>query len=202
MHEIVQAVFDKHKDKHKEVLEYLQSQGETQIGYSTEQIKILIESGKIPKELGDWFLKYNEENENQYIQMQAFIKNNPDIPIQERHKHFFKESILSPEDSAKILEDSTMSGQFFVYLLKNRHLLNEINTPKATSNGLFDDINIIEEFGIANCISNSLYHLTELLKNMKLTNLYGEVFEAKSSVKNSKGEVISLAYTFPANTDR
>jgi hypothetical protein len=198
MHELVQAVIEKHKEKHKEVEEYLRSQGETQIEYSTEHVKMLIDSGKMPKELGEWFLKDLEAKETQYRQMQEFIKNNPDIPPEERYKHFFKEGPLSPEESAKVYEDMALSGQFFMYLLKNRHLLaNDKTALSPTTHSLFDDI-AAEEFGIANCISNSLYHLTELLKNMEPILIYGDLYEAKGSVKTSKGEAISLAYTFTA----
>jgi hypothetical protein len=200
MHELVQAVIDKHKDKHKEVEEYLRSQGETQIEYSSDHIKMLIESDKIPKELGEWFLKNHEAQKKQQKELQEFIKNNPDIPPEERHKRFFKEGLLSPEESAKLYEDSAMSGQFFMFLLKNRHLLKNDTNPTEIPHSLFNGVNVLEEFGIANCISNSLYHLTALLKNMELTNIYETMFEAKSSVKNSKGEAITLAYTFPANT--
>ena len=63
MHELVKAIIEKHKEKHKEVEEYLRSQGDTQISYSPEQIKTLVDSGRIPKELGDWFFKNYEEKQ-------------------------------------------------------------------------------------------------------------------------------------------
>ncbi len=65
------------------------------------------------------------------------------------------------------------------------------------SHNLFEGIDS-DEFGIANCISNSLYRLKELLKNMEPVLLYGNLYEAKGGVKTSKGEGISLAYTFMA----
>jgi hypothetical protein len=199
MHELVQTVIDKHKDKVKEVEEYLRSQGETHIEYSTERIKLLLEAGKIDKELGEWFLKDYEAKEKQYREMQEFIKNNPDVPPEERHKHFFKEGPLSPEESVMLYEDMAMSCQFFMHLLQNRHLLSgDMDNPPA--HGLFNGIDTDEEFGIANSICNSLYYLTELLKNMEITSLYEGLFEAKGSVKNSKGEAISLTYTFQAAT--
>lgn len=198
MHELVQTVIDKHIGRIKEVEEYLRSQGETRIEYSSEQVKKLIKSEKIPKELGEWFLKDCEEKEKQHRQMQEFTKNHPEITPEEWQKHFFKEGQLSPEESAKLYEDSAMSGQFFMHLLQNRHLLTgDVESP---AHGLFNDINAAEEFGIANCICNSLYYLKELLNNMELSSLYEGLFEAKGSVKNSKGEAISLSYTFPATT--
>src|SRR5690554_3269072 len=199
MHELVQAVIDKHREKHKEVTEYLRSQGDTQIEYSIEQVKMLIDAGKIPKDLGDWFLKDHEAKEKQHKQFQEFIKNNPDIPPEERHKHFFKEGPLSPEDSAKLYEDMVLGGQLLMHLLKNRQLITS-EIDNALPHSLFNGIDPAEEFGIANCICNSIYHLTELLNNMELSSLYEGLFEAKGSVKNSKGEAISLTYTFQAST--
>lgn len=201
VHELVQAAIDKYKDKNKELVEHLRGQGEIQIEYSIDQIKMLIESENIPKELGEWFLKDHEAKEKQYKQMQEFIKNNPDSPPEERRKFFFKEGPLSPEETAKLYENMALSGQFLMYLLKNRHLLTaDIDNITTTHHGLFNGIDPIEEFGVASCISNSLYYLTELLKNMELSSLYEGIFEAKGSVKNSKGEAISLTYTFPAHT--
>ena len=110
MHELVQAVIDKHKDKHKEVLEYLKSQGETQVSYSPEHVKLLVESGHLPKELGDWFFKNYQDGQKQHKEMQEFKKKNPDIPQDEFINRFFKLGPLSPEESAKLLEDSALSG--------------------------------------------------------------------------------------------
>ncbi len=201
MNELVQTVFDKYKDKNKEVEEYLTNLEETKINYSIEHVKMLMESEKIPKELGEWFLKDFEAKEKQYRQMQEIIKNNPDISSEERFKHFFREGPLSQEELAKHYEDMALSGQFLMHLLKNRHLLTaDINNHTATHQGLFNDVDTLEEFGIANSIANPLYHLTELLKNMELSILYEGLFEAKGSTKNSKGENIILTYTFQSHT--
>ncbi|OJU79663.1 MAG: hypothetical protein BGO10_02215 [Chlamydia sp. 32-24] len=150
MHELVNAIIEKHKEKHREVEEYLRSQGDTQISYSPEQIKMLVDSGKLPKELGDWFFKNYEEKRKQYNEIQEFIKNNPEIPPEERYKYFFKEGPLSPEETAKNCEDIALSGQFLMHLLQNRHLLvsNEIGliTVDPITQSLFESVNIEEEF--------------------------------------------------------
>jgi hypothetical protein len=201
MHELVQAVIEKYREKHKEVEEYLRSQGDTQVAYSPGHIKMLADLGKIPQELASWFFKDYEAKRMQYNEFQNFIKNNPDIPVEERHRHFFKEGALSPEENAKVYEDMALGGQLLMCLLQNRHLLSsEPLIPVSPTRSLFNDINIVEEFGIANCISNSLYHLEELLKNMVIDKLYENMYEAKSSVKNTKGEAISLNYSFQATS--
>lgn len=200
MHEKIEAIIEKYKEKQKEVKEYLSSQGETQITFTPKHVKMLIDCGKIPKELGEWFFKYYEEKNKQYQDRQNFIKENPHIPTEEINNHFFKLGLLSPEESAKIYEDMALDGQLFMYLLKNRHLLTEESLINSEQKTLFRDIDLSDEFGIANCISNSIYHLTELLNTMALNQLYENMYEAKSSVKNSKGEAISLTYTFQAST--
>ncbi|MBS0624374.1 MAG: hypothetical protein JSS62_07140 [Verrucomicrobia bacterium] len=192
MHETLNIVFEKYKEKHKEVEKYLKSQGEIQITFSVAHIKKLLNSGKIPKELGEWFLKDYENIEKRLFQRREFLKSYPDNPIEERSLTF--------EEEAKLYEDMFLSSQFLMYLIQNKHLL-EKEESLMTAQGLFNDIDTVEEFGVANCISNSLYHLRELLKTMKLVSLYEGLFEAKSSVRNSKGEAISLTYTFPAHTE-
>ena len=201
MHELVTNVIEKHREKHKEVEEYFSTQGDAQVLYSPMDIKMFIDSGCISKELGDWFFKDYEEKLQQHKEMCEFKKNHPDMSPEESIKHFFKEGPLSPEETAKAYEDGALRGELLMHLLKNRHLLtNEIPIPVNSTQSLFEGINIEQEFGIANCISNSLYHLEELLKNMEITKLYENMYEAKSSVKNTKGEAISLNYSFQAST--
>jgi hypothetical protein len=199
MQELVQAVIDKHKDKHKEVEEFLRQHSGEQLSYSAEQLKVLVEQGYFPKDLAEWQLKYVGEKLRKNQEMQEFKKHNPDISEEDFLKHFFKEGPLSTEETAKLYEDMAMSGQFFMHLLQNRHLLTG-NVDNSPAHGLFNGIDTSEEFGIANSICNSLYYLTELLKNMEISTLYEGLFEAKGSVKNSKGEAISLVYTFQATT--
>jgi len=200
MHELVEGVIEKYKEKHKEVEEYLRSQGDTQISYSPVHIKMLVDAGKLPHELGEWFFKNYEESHKKHLEIQEFFKNNPDISAEERRKYFSKEGPLSPEESAKMCEDAALSGQLLMYLLKNRNLIENPSSPPSSSQTLFNDVDISEEFGIANCMANSLNHLSEILKNMSITQLYDNMFEAKGSAKNSKGEDISLTYTFQATS--
>jgi hypothetical protein len=150
--------------------------------------------------VGQWFFRDYEEKKKRHHEIKEFAKNNPHIPQHELYKSFFKEGPLSPEESAKVHEDIALSGQLLMYLLKHRHLLSDEPIQAISTQQLFDNIDVTEEFGIANCISNSLYHLEEILKNLTLTQLYENMYEAKSSVKNTKGEAISVTYTFQANT--
>jgi hypothetical protein len=92
-----------------------------------------------------------------------------------------------------------LNGELLMCLLKNRHLLtNEMVLTENTPRSLFNNLNHSEEFGISNCISNSLYHLEGLLKNMEITQLYDNFYDAKGSITNTSGEAINLNFSFPA----
>lgn len=64
------------------------------------------------------------------------------------------------------------------------------------SKTLFNNIDQNEDMGIVRALVDSLYHLERILSDMKLSNLYENVYVAKGSIVNSKGETISLEYTF------
>jgi hypothetical protein len=58
MHELVKNVIEKHLEKHKEVLEYLNSLDEPlQVSYNPEHIQMLVDSGHLSQELGYWFFR-------------------------------------------------------------------------------------------------------------------------------------------------
>src|SRR5690349_3778465 len=157
MHELIKKILE----KQKELEEYLFSQVGNHISFSQEHIHLLVEAGKLPKEVGDWFIKNHEK-----------------------------------ERFGKVCDNVIFRDQLLICLLHHRHLICQDIIPSNHGAVLFENVNIDEEFGIANCISNSLYHLEELLKNMEITKLYESTYEAKSSIKNAKGEAISLSYSF------
>lgn len=200
MDELVPAI-EKHKGKIREVESELRVMGETQIQYTSDLIIQLINEEKIPKEIGDWFIKDLNKKAQEHEKMQRFIKENPEVPPEERWKHFFKQGVLSPDETVSLYEDVSMNGQFMLHLLKNRHLISDdTETAKTLTHPLFNDIDVDQEFGIANCVSNSLYHLAELLQNMEAEIVHENLYEATGSITNSKGESISLAYRFPASS--
>ena len=195
-------IINQHKEKIREVEAYLRNRcHEEQIYYTSEQIEKLAESGAISKELLDYHCRSMKEVHERRECFRKFKEENKHLSENELLKQFFPSRQLSKEEAIKFYEDASLSGQFLKFLLQNKHLLlKEQDAAASASQSLFDGIDVIEEFGIANCISNSLYHLTELLKTMKLLEIYQGLYEAKSSVKNSKGEAIGLSYTFPAQS--
>ena len=84
MHELPKSILEKHKEKNKEVEEYLRSQENSRIEYSIEQIKKLLSEGKIPKELGEWFLKDYEVTTQQYKLLQE-LELTPERLLQKEH---------------------------------------------------------------------------------------------------------------------
>jgi hypothetical protein len=195
-------VIRQHKETIKEVEEYLHDldSGE-QFSYTNEQLEKLAESGAIPKQLWDYHCRSMKNAYEKSEGFRQFKEVNKHLPEEELLKQFFPSGQLSTEETIKFYEDAALESQFLKFLLPNRDLLSkEQDASKGMSQGLFDGIDVVEEFGIANCISNSLYHLSELLKTMKASELYSGLYEAKSSVKNSQGEAISLTYTFPAQS--
>jgi hypothetical protein len=68
------------------------------------------------------------------------------------------------------------------------------------SKTLFNNIDKNKDMGIVRALVDSLYHLEKILSDMKLSNLYENVYLAKGSIINSKGETISLEYTFHATS--
>ena len=168
---------------------------------TSEQIEKLAESGAIPEELWDYHCRSMKEAHDKSEGFRKFKEANKHLSEEELLKQCWPSRQLSTEETIKFYEDASLGGQFLKFLLQNKHLLSkEQDAAKGTSQSLFDGIDVIEEFGIANCISNSLYHLKELLKTMGIFEIYTGLYEAKSSIKNSKGEAISLAYTFPAQS--
>ncbi len=200
MDELVPTI-EKHKEKIRELESQFREGGNDQVSFSSEQILQLIKAGKIPQELGEWFIKNLKEHAKRDEELKKFLNDHPEIPKEERWKHFIKQGVLSPEETIKFYEEASLSGQFLLFLLKNKQLLSEGQGESHTvSRQLFNDLDSAEEFGIANCISNSLYHLHDLLENMEPICIRDSLWEAKGTTKNSKTDEISLIYSFTAQT--
>lgn len=201
MDELLNSLIEKYKEKNKEVEEYLRTQGDTNISYSSEHIKILAETGYLPKELWDYHCQSTKEIYERKESLRKFKEENPDLPPEEFMKQFFPTRQLSLEETAKSYEDCFMSGQFLMWLLKNRELLNkDPSFYEKINKTLFKGIDLKEDIGIVRAITDSLYHLEKILNNMECKPLYENMYEAKGSVTNSIGETITLEYTFRASS--
>jgi hypothetical protein len=188
---------EKYKEEIREVEACLRKQGNEQVVYSPEQIKMLVDSGYIEKELGDWFFNDYEKKLKRYKDLQEFIKNNPNIPKEELIKHFFKEGPLSPEETAKLYEDAAKSGLFLISLLENKELLQP---------GALDDLPSkffrslqTGEFGIARLVADPLNQVPQLLKNgTSVERIKDDIYLLKWEYDPSGGDKIKLEYRFRA----
>ena len=179
---------------------YLGLQGNTCISYTTDHIKMLVDIGRLPKELGDWFFKDLEEMQKRHKEMHEFKKTHPNMPPEEFLKHFYKEGPLSPEETAKRYEDMALHSELLMCLLQNRDFCNHHpSLPAGINKTLFKNIDTSEDFGIVRAIADSLYHLEKILCDMRLSSLTTTCMRPKGSITNSIGETITLEYTFRAS---
>ncbi len=202
MHDLVKEVIEKHKDNMKSAEDYLRNyKGDSQISYTPHHIKKLMEENIIPKELGLWWLKRTDEMSRDFHEKQEFIKNNPNLSQEERMGLFYKSGELSPEETAKSYEDAALSSELYICLLQNRQFLDlDFSIPEKINKKLFANIDIKKDIGIVRAIADSIYHLGKILREMTHEKLYENMYVAKGNAINSKGETITLEYTFRAST--
>jgi hypothetical protein len=200
MHDLVKNIIEKYQDKHKEVEEYFHQHSNESVLIPRGKLEKLAEAGILPKELWEHHCRRIKIMQDESEKNKRLREENPDISDEEFMKLAFPSRELSPEETAQTIEDGFLGGELLMWLMRHRHLLDEnALIPTTPTPRLYD---IEEGFGIAHCISNSLYHLEELLKNMKKHQLYENVYEAKGSLTNSKGEAISLIYSFQASSEK
>jgi hypothetical protein len=182
-------------ERFKDFEESLKAFEERQIIITDEDLKLLIESDVIPKKLKDWLVQDIQKMQKEKKQMMSISDENRNKPFKSSDRP------LTKEEKYKLEEELFFRLQILHWLFQNKKILK--NNRKYLSNvkTLFNNIDPIEKFGIVNCISNSLYHLIDLLNSMTVNNLYETTFEAKSSITNSKGELISLSYIYQATSN-
>jgi len=194
-------IIEKHKEKIREVEAYTREHGNDQVSYTPEQIKALVDSGYIPKELGEWELKHIEEINKKHKEMHEFKKNNPNMSPDEFMNHFFKKGHLSTDETIKFYEDTALGGLFLKFILENKHLLTgDVTDPNKLTAALFKNVDPNTSFGIERFMTDSIYHLENLLKEMELMHIHSTVYEAIGCTSNSKKEEIKLSYIFHASS--
>jgi hypothetical protein len=196
-----QEIIEKHKETIREVESSLRKCNNDQVTYTPEQIKKLMDSGYINKELGDWFFNDYEKKCKEFRHRQEFIEKNPNMSPGEISNHLIKEGPMSPEETVKFYEDAAFGGLFLKFLLENKHLLTgDLTDPNKLTAALFKDVDPNKNFGIERFMTDSIYHLENLLKEMKLEHIHSTVYEAMGRTSNSKEEEIKLSYTFQASS--
>ena len=193
-----QHLIDKYKLTINEVETYLREKNNTSIEYTTEQIKLLAEAGYLPKELWDYHCRKIQEDSEQKYKFRKIKEDNNSLGT----KELFPAHQLSPSETVKFYEDAALGGLFLKFLVENRHLLTgDATDPNKLTAALFKDVDPNKNFGIERFMTDSIYHLENLLKEMELTHIHSTVYEAVGRTSNSKKEEIKLSYTFQASSE-
>ena len=175
--------------------------GNCQYLFSSEHVEIWGKKGAMPKELVDTFFEQLKKGYEQHLKMKEFKEKNPNSSHEDLMNFLGVPRTLSPEESEKILEEGRRSIKFHEFLCKNWGKLIDSLEEENHHAGLFDNVEDDDKLGIARLVTDSMYHLNKLLKEASLENLYDNLWEAKSEIKNSKGEGISLVFSFHASSE-
>jgi hypothetical protein len=206
-----QDEYNKELNKRIEAIREVNSPAkDIQIEYTSEKIKELVASGKVPQELGEWFFKDMEEKSDRTKRWKKFIADTPELTQEERAVRFFgAKKALSYEDSLKHYDTFLKELQLFNLLVENldevqeenKQLRETINAINNEPHQLYKDVDLKKNFGVAGKMAMAVYQLAKLLrKNLAPTNKGGSKWEIKSSIKDSYGNEISLIHEFTAKT--
>ncbi len=176
------------------------SNGNCQYFFSSEHIKIWEKKGVIPEDLVDNFFKMLNKMREEHLRLKEFKTKHP-TPTWEEMKAFLGiPRVCTQEESDQMRKDIEMSIKFHEFLRGNWEKLISSLEEEADNEGLFNNVSDDDKMGIVRLITDSMYHLNKLLKEATLSLLYDNFYEAKSVIQNSKGEDISLIFSFPASS--
>lgn len=161
------------------------------IHYSTEKLKELIESGKIPMDIGEWELRSIEDNNKKFKEWQQFIKDNPHLSETDRASQFYgTHKTLPPEEALKMYND--MANTIRMY-----NLLSQSETQNIPAQ-FFKTIGA-DEFGISRLMADPINNLPNMLETFTQPQPINEdLFVIQAKCENSLGDEISLEYRYRA----
>ena len=200
--------FDKKYHKLNDQLRELEvqnhQQGKSRVEYSIDELKRLIESGKIHNELGGWYIKWIEEQNRQCPKWQKFFKSNKNLPEEDRMKLFYGlPRELSSEETLSRYEEAVKLGQMHNLLLVDvgTDNVNRVERPVGLGqkNQLFKHADPEDNFGICYALANATFYLLDLLE-VKPIKSYGDNWTATGRANDSYGRSISLVYDFQASS--
>ena len=152
-------------------------------GFNSAHLTKLIEDGKIPQEL-------LENHKKSLDEFKKLLATTPE------------ESLAEDGLSNKIsLDFFDKELQILQYLQTHAEALGFIELPYEDRTTLFHNVTPEKDLGISRSIGDLFYRIEDILKDLKLSNVYETLYEAKGSTKNSKGELISLVYSFQASNN-
>lgn len=168
--------------------------------FSSEHVEIWGKKGAMPKELVDAFFDKMKKGYEEHLKIKEFKEKNPNSSHEDLMNFLGLPRTFSPEESEKITEESKNSIKFHKFLQSNWDSLLRCLEEDKKSGCLFNNVEGEDQFGISRQITDSMTHLNKLLEVASLKHLYDNLYEAKGEMRTSKGEGISLVFSFPANS--
>jgi hypothetical protein len=174
--------------------------GNYQYHFSSDHVLIWGRRGVMPQELVDTFFDQLKKNHEKHLKIKEFKEKNPEATHDDLMKFLGIPRILSKEESDQVLKDGQMSIKFHEFLVGNWGILLSSLEEEERSLRLFENVENEDSIGIVRQITDSMVYLNKLLDGSVLNNTYDNLYEAKAEIKNSKEEVISLIFSFTANS--
>jgi hypothetical protein len=168
-----------------------------EIGFTTAHVNQWVASNLLPPELATSFFEMRKREQDVYQKVKDFKENNPNIADNDLQDFITKERNLLIAETNR---DAARYKSFHDYLIENWDLLISDLQDGNYPIGLFKNVDNHEEYGISRTITDSVQYLEKLLNDLTPNNIYDTLWEAKGEIKNSRGEAISLSYTFQAPT--
>jgi hypothetical protein len=200
----------KHSDKIDKLIDKIrkieaQTPAETtSMLYTTDDIKKLINECKIPGHLGEWYLRYIDDQNRKFREWNNLLRENPDLGPEECLNRFsgFPRS-LSIEESVQFYEEFLNIAQIQNIIFNacqdaSNSARNKSESTTAQNTTLFKNIPS-GYIGISHGIANAMYYLVDLLST-KIEREYGDQWKATGTAKDSYQRDISLVYEFQASS--
>lgn len=175
--------------------------GETSMQHSEDDLNKLIQVGKLPKELGRWYIEYFDKQDRLFKEWQTFSGNNSDMPENERMERFYglpRES--SFEETIEHFEEFIKLGQIHNILWANKLAgsLEQDETQSFTTQ-FFQTIGT-DEFGMARLFADPLNNVNKMLEKVPAPQkINDDSYVIQAECKNSTGDDIRLEYRFRAS---
>lgn len=175
-------------------------QGNTQVECSTEELKKLIKFDKIPKDLGEWYLIYIDQENRKFKEWQQFIHDNPNMSPHDQTMQFHGlPKTLEPKDVLKLYERAVNLGKIHNYILANKGInLPEQNENHSLPPQFFKTVGP-DEFGMSRLIADPLNNVPKMLgKFNPPVQIQDNIYILQANCNNSHGDIVSLEYRFRA----
>jgi hypothetical protein len=195
---------EKIKEQIRENEAHGRQQGNISMYYTTDDVKRFIESGELPRNIGEWYLKWTDEQNQKFKKWQKFLADNPTMSDDEKWNIFHGPArTLSMEETVKSYTKAANLGQMctLMWKLKCAGLFEQDATNQVSENEInfFKSLNA-DEFGISRLMADPLNNVPKMLDKFSLPEFIREdtlgynIYEIESVTKNSLGDTLRLKY--------